>query len=83
MQKNQRVADMAEEVLERQAKNRAERTGETFEDAFEAVAQTEAGQQLEELRDGPHGDERAREWQEGIRRERAGERRTEGPDRSR
>lgn len=83
MQKKKRVADMAEEVLERQAKNRAERTGETFEDAFEAVAQTEAGQQLEELRDGPHGDERAREWQEGIRRERAGERRTEGPDRSR
>lgn len=83
MQKNQRVADMAEEVLERQAKNRAERTGETFEDAFEAVAQTEAGQQLGELRDGPHGDERSREWQEGIRRERAGERRTGGPDRSR
>lgn len=83
MQKKKRVADMAEEVLERQAKNRAERTGEAFEDAFEAVAQTEAGQQLEELRDGPHGDERVWEWQEDIRRERAGERRTGGPDRSR
>lgn len=83
MRKKQRVADMAEEVLERQAKDRAGRTGEAFEDAFEAVAQTEAGQQLEELRDGPHGDERAREWQEDVRRDRAGERRTEGADRSR
>jgi hypothetical protein len=83
MKKNKRVADMAEEVLEQQAKNRAERTGEPFEDAFETVAQTEAGQQLEELRDGSNGDERAREWQENVRRERSGERRTEGPDRSR
>ncbi len=74
MRKNQRVADMAEEVLERQARDRAEWTGESFEDAFEAVLGTEAGRQLEELRDGPHGDERAHEWQENIRRERIEER---------
>ena len=67
MRKNQRVAEMAEEVLERQARDRAERTGEPLEDAFEAVLGTEAGRQLEELRDGPHGDERAQEWQENIR----------------
>jgi hypothetical protein len=74
MRKKQRVANMAEEVLERQARDRAERTGEPFEEAFEAVLKTEAGRQLEELRDGPHGDERAQEWQKDMRRERAEER---------
>ena len=74
MRKNQRVAKMAEEVLQRQARDRAERTGEPFEDAFEAILGTEAGRQLEELRDGQHGDERAHEWQENMRRERAEER---------
>jgi hypothetical protein len=74
MRKNQRVADMVEEVLERQARDRAERTGEPLEDAFEAVLETEAGRQLEELRDGAHGDERAQEWQENVRRERAEQR---------
>ena len=77
MRKNQRVAEMAEEVLERQARDRAERTGEPLEDAFEAVLGTGAGRQLEELRDGPHGDERAQEWQENMRRERAEEQGTE------
>ena len=74
MRKKQRVADMAEEVLERQASDRAERTGEPFEVAFEAVLKTEAGRQLEELRDGPHGDERAQAWQKDMRRERTEER---------
>jgi hypothetical protein len=74
MKKKQRVAEMAEEVLARQARARAERTGEPFEDAFEAVLATEAGRQLEELRDGPHGGERAQEWQKHIRRERVEER---------
>ncbi len=74
MRRKQRVAEMAEEVLERQALARAVRTGERFEDAFEAVLSTEAGRQLEELRDGPHGEERAQEWQKNIRRERDEER---------
>jgi hypothetical protein len=74
MCKNQRVADMVEEVLERQARDRAERTGEPLEDAFEAVLETEAGRQLEELRDGAHRDERAQEWRENVRRERAEQR---------
>ncbi len=77
MRKNQRLADMADEVLARQARDRAIRTGEPFEQALEAIVETEAGQQLEELRDGPHGDERAQEWQEGLAEERAKERREE------
>ena len=77
MRKNQRVAEMAKEVLERQARDRAERNREPLEDAFEAVLETEAGRQLEELRDGPHGDERAQEWQENMRRERTEEQGTE------
>src|ERR671916_3311258 len=66
MKKKQRVADMADEVLARQARRRARRTGEPFEEALEAVRKTGAGQQLEELRDGPHGVERAQEWQGGM-----------------
>ena len=74
MHKDQRVADMAAEVLARQAGHRAERAGEPFEDALEAVLQTEAGRQLRELRDGPQGDQRAQEWQEDLPLERAEER---------
>jgi hypothetical protein len=75
MRKNQRVADMAHEVLLRQARDRARRTGEPFEQALEVVLGTEAGQQLGELRDGPHGGERAQEWQEGLAKERREDRR--------
>lgn len=74
MQKNQRVADMAVEVLTRQAEARAERTGEAFEGALKAVLETEAGRQLGELRDGPHRDESAQRWQEDLPRKRAEER---------
>jgi hypothetical protein len=77
MKKKQSVADMADEVLARQARARAERTGEPFEEALEAVLETEAGRQLEELRDGPHGDERATQWQKSMSRERADERHRE------
>jgi hypothetical protein len=34
---------------------------------------TEAGRQLENRRDGPHGDGRAQEWQKHLRRERSEE----------
>src|SRR3712207_7270342 len=74
MQKNQRVVDMAVDVLARQAGARAGRTGEPFEEALKAVLETEAGRQLGELRDGPHGYERAQEWQEDLPRKRAEER---------
>jgi hypothetical protein len=77
MRKNQRVAELADEVLARQARDRARRTGEPFDRALEAVLGTEAGRQLEELRDGPHGEEEAQAWQEGLAEERAEERREE------
>jgi hypothetical protein len=71
---DQTVAEMANEVLIRQAKARANRSGESIEEAMEAVLNTEAGQQLRELRDGPHGDEGVEEWQVSMARERAQER---------
>ena len=71
---DQTVAEMTNEVLMRQAKARADRSGQPIEEAMEAVLNTEAGQQLRELRDGPHGDEGVEEWQVSIARERAQER---------
>jgi hypothetical protein len=46
MDKKQRVGEMADEVLARQARARAERTGEPFEEALEAIGKTEAGRRL-------------------------------------
>ena len=74
MRKKQKVAEMADEVLARQAKTRADRTGQPLEDALRAVMGTEAGRQLKDLRNGPHHGERAQEWQEGLGRERTEER---------
>ena len=74
MRDDQTVAEMANEVLMRQAKARADRTGEPIEAAMRAVVGTEAGRQLADLRDGPHGDEGVEEWQVGIAQERARER---------
>jgi hypothetical protein len=74
MRDDQSVAEMANEVLLRQAKARAVRRGEPFEVAMRAVVGTEAGRQLADLRDGPHADEGVEEWQVGIARERARER---------
>jgi predicted component of type VI protein secretion system len=68
------VEEMANEVLMRQAKVRAVRTGESIEKAMEAVLNTEAGTQLRELRDAPHDEESVEEWQVGMARERAEER---------
>ena len=77
MQKDQRVSDMTVDVLARQAGARAKRTGEAFEAALKAVLETEAGRQLAELRNGPHGDERAEDWQEDLAHKRAQERKRE------
>jgi hypothetical protein len=74
VRKQQKVADMADEVLARQARARAERTGEPFDEALKAVLETEAGRQLGELREGPHGHEKAHQWQEELAWERAKER---------
>ncbi len=77
MQKNQIVAEMAVDVLARQAGERAKQTREPFEEALKAVLATEAGRQLGELRDGPHRDEKAQQWQEDLVQERARERKRE------
>jgi hypothetical protein len=68
------VEEMANEVLMRQAKVRADRSGEPIEEALEAVLKTETGTQLRELRDVPHDEESVEEWQVGVARERAEQR---------
>jgi hypothetical protein len=65
------VEEMANEVLMRQAKARADRSGEPIEEALAAVLNTEAGTQLRELRDVPHDEESVEEWQVGMAQERA------------
>jgi hypothetical protein len=75
MQHNQSITEMATEVLARQAGTRAKRSGESLEAALRAVLQTEAGRRLELLRDGDHREERAKQWQPSLLRERAEERR--------
>jgi hypothetical protein len=72
--KDRSVEEMANEVLMRQAKVRADRSGETIEEALEAVLRTEAGTQLRELRDVSHDKGSVEEWQVGMARERAEER---------
>lgn len=74
MHEKQRVADMANGVLARQVRARAERTGAAFEDELKVALGTEAGWQLGELREGSHRDERADRWQEDLAPQRAKER---------
>jgi hypothetical protein len=74
MHSEQSVHQMVEEVLERQAKVVLQRSGCSAQEAREAVCHTNAGRQLGGLRDGPHAQERARDWQEGLLWERAFER---------
>jgi hypothetical protein len=70
MRTDETVAEMAEEVLSRQAKAMVAQTGELFESALEAVSRTEAGQQLRELATGEHRQEKAQDWQGSMLRER-------------
>jgi hypothetical protein len=70
MRPEQSVTEMAEEVLARQAKVMLAKTGQTFESALEAVASTEAGQQLRELANGEHRHKKARDWQVSVFAER-------------
>jgi hypothetical protein len=73
MRAEQTVKEMAEEVLARQARALAQRTGEPFVEALEAVLETPAGRQLEELRCGAHQDEETRYWQATLLFERVSE----------
>jgi hypothetical protein len=72
--KNQTVSEMAEEVLMRQAKALAQRSGHSLEDARLAVSDTEAGRQLRDLTAGQHRQEKAQAWQASVFWERAEER---------
>ena len=66
MHDHRSVEEIANQVLMRQAKARVERSGESIEEALEAVLNTEAGTQLRELRDAHHGEESVEEWQVGM-----------------
>jgi hypothetical protein len=71
MRAEQTVVEMAEEVLGRQAKAMVAQTGQSFESALEAVASTQAGQQLRDLANGEHRHEKAQDWQVSLFAERA------------
>ena len=73
MHPDQTLAEMAEEVLSRQARKRTQRTGQSLAEARVAVLETTAGRQLEELRIGPHQHEEARYWQANLLFERVSE----------
>ena len=66
MQRDQSVSEMAEEVLMRQAKDLAHRSGQSLEDARQGVADTDAGRQLKDLANGEHRHEKAKNWQVGV-----------------
>ena len=66
MRPEQTVMEMAEEILSRQARALAQQTGEPLLEALEAVVETLAGHQLEELSDGPHQLEEVRYWQANL-----------------
>jgi hypothetical protein len=73
MRPEQTVSEMAQETLLRQARTLAQRNGEPLLEALEAVVETQAGMQLEELRCGPHQDEEMRYWQANLLFERVSE----------
>jgi hypothetical protein len=73
-QQEQTVCEMVEEVLGNQANILVKRSGQSLEGSLEVVCGTEAGRQLRELAQGPHRNQKADEWQEGLVRERADKR---------
>jgi hypothetical protein len=73
MRPEQTVNEMAQEILSRQARALGQQTGEPLGEALEAVVETLAGHQLEELRDGPHQHEEVRYWQANVLFERVSE----------
>ena len=75
MRPDHNVAEMAEEVLARQAKAMVAQTGQPFESALAAVASTEAGQQLKDLATGEHRQKKAQDWQVSLFAERVEARR--------
>ena len=78
MQPEQTVSEMAAQVLGRQAKARAHRSGQSLEEALAEVLKTPAGRRLGELADGPHRHQKAAQWQANLIEERAAQRALEG-----
>ena len=74
MKQDQSVSQMAEEVLMRQTKALANRSGHSLEDARKAVSDTAAGRQLKVLARGEHRHEKAQAWQASVFWDRAEER---------
>jgi hypothetical protein len=74
MRLEQTVAEMAEEVLGRQAKAMVAHTSQSFESALEAVSSTEAGEQRRDLATGEYRLVKAQVWQLSLFAERAEER---------
>ncbi len=70
MQPEQTVAEMAEDVLARQAKAMVAHTRQPFKSALEAVSSTEAGQQLRDLANDERRHEKAQDWQVSVFEER-------------
>ena len=73
MRAEQTIEEMDEEVLSRQARALAKRTGEPLLKTLAAVLETPAGRQLEEVRYGPHRHEQTRYWQANLLFERVSE----------
>ena len=78
MQPEQTVSEMAAQVLGRQAKARAHRSGQSLEEALAEVLKNPAGRRLGELADGPHRHQKAAQWQASLIEERAAQRALEG-----
>jgi hypothetical protein len=74
VKQEQSVSEMAEEVLLRQAKAMSKRSGQSLDDARQAVSGTEAGRQLRDLANGEHRHEKAQNWQVSVFWDRAEER---------
>lgn len=70
MHRQQTEAEMADEVLYRQAAAGEREAGIPFVHALDAVLETGAGRQLEQLRDGPESQERAQVWHDRLAIER-------------
>jgi CRISPR/Cas system endoribonuclease Cas6 (RAMP superfamily) len=73
MRAEQTVSEMVVEVLARQADKLADRSDQPFQEAFEEVLKTEAGQQLAELAEGRQRHEKAIYWQANLLFERVSE----------
>ncbi len=74
MQQDQTVSQMAQEILTRQVRALAQRSGHSLEDARQAVSDTPAGRQLRDLAQGEHRHQKAKQWQASVFWERAEER---------